>query len=451
MPKPHLHQRKTPLTATLSCVDFRGCSLSGATPTAMLTYETAVAAFQSWRSGADEPLSVALREAPDFVMAHVLQAYQLLGSRDPRQVRAARPVLARAAELPANELEGLHIAAISAILSDDYEGAKARLGQALALQPRDVLALQMAHSFDHVTGETVLARDRIAAVLPAWSSSVPGYPAVLAMYAFSLAECGEYDCAEQAARVALAENADDARAHHAMAHVFEMTERAEAGARWMMAHASRWSAGTVVATHCWWHVALFCLVQGHVDRALDLYDQHLHTEGERPLASLIDGAALLWRLELLGYDTSARFAELADDWAPHIDDGFCSFNDVHAMLAFVGARDGARARRLELSLARAQAQPTRHGYTTRQLGLPACRALIAFGENNDGFAIRLLANLPAYANRLGGSHAQRDVLHLTLLRAVERIRRPACHAPSDQGCGSLQGHPAERWRYGHGP
>ena len=35
------------------------------------------------------------------------------------------------------------------------------------------------------------------------------------------------------------------------------------------------------------------------------------------------------------------------------------------------------------------------------------------------------SNLPALAHRLGGSHAQRDVLHLTLLKAIERIRRPA--------------------------
>ncbi|MEO8121785.1 MAG: hypothetical protein ABI606_20985 [Rhodoferax sp.] len=37
----------------------------------------------------------------------------------------------------------------------------------------------------------------------------------------------------------------------------------------------------------------------------------------------------------------------------------------------------------------------------------------------------MLASLPALAHRFGGSHAQRDVLHLTLLQAVERIRRPA--------------------------
>ena len=49
---------------------------------------------------------------------------------------------------------------------------------------------------------------------------------------------------------------------------------------------------------------------------------------------------------------------------------------------------------------------------------------IGGGRGNDTLAVTLLASLPALAHRLGGSHAQRDVLHLTLLRAVERVRRP---------------------------
>ena len=125
-----------------------------------------------------------------------------------------------------------------------------------------------------------------------------------------------------------------------------------------------------------------------------------------------------------GSDTGIRWAELAAAWAPHIDDSFCSFNDLHAMLAFVGARDWDSAQRLELALVRSQSLPTRHGATTRQVGLPGCRALIAFGHGNDTLAITLFASLPALAHRIGGSHAQRDVLHLTLLHAIEGIRRP---------------------------
>ena len=407
----------------MSRIDPRGGRISGATPAASLPYERALAAFQSWRSGAGAPLAAALQEAPGFVMAHVLQAYLLLGSRDPRQVRAARPVLEHAARLPANARERLHLAAIAAVLADDYEAAKARLSEVLRKHPRDVLALQMAHSLDHTTSTPQRMSERIASVLPAWSSELPGYHAVLAMHAFALGECGEYAQAEDRARAALAMNADDARAHHAMAHVFEMTDRPAAGLRWMNAHAEFWASGTAVVTHGWWHVALYHLALGQTDLALALYDRQIRADRSEELADLVDATALLWRLHLLGVDTPSRFGELARAWTPHIDDRFCSFTDIHAMLAFVGALDWSRAQRLEQSLIRAPTA-TRHGATTRDLGLPACRGLMAFGRGRHALALTHLASLPALVHQLGGSHAQRDVLHLTLLQAVERLRRP---------------------------
>ncbi|MDQ6916619.1 MAG: tetratricopeptide repeat protein [Pseudomonadota bacterium] len=408
----------------MNITDRRGCAISGATPTALDAYERALAASQSWHTGAMEQLGVALKEAPSFVMAHVLQAWLLLSSRDPRRVRPARPVLARAAALSANERERGHLAAIAAALDDDYERTKERLGEVLRMHPRDALALQVAHSFDYLTGDLICMRDRVRSILPAWSSDLPGYHAVLAMHAFSLEECGEYGRAEQAAHEALALNPADARAHHVMAHVFEMTDRADAGVRWMSEHKAGWATETIVATHCWWHLALFHLAPGPVDRALALYDERIRAGRSAEVSDLIDASALLWRMDMRGGGTGARWVELADAWAPHIDDRFCSFNDLHAMLAFVGARDWNRAQRLEQVLTSSHSSPTRHGETTRLLGLPAARALMAFGQSKYTVAISLLASLPALAHRLGGSHAQRDVLHLTLLRAIEHVRRP---------------------------
>ena len=409
----------------MSAVDERGCAISGATPSALQAYERALAAVLGWRGGADEQVALALREAPTFVMAHVLQAYALLCSRDPLRVRSAHPVLARASGLVANERERGHLAAIAAMLGDDYERAKTLLGELLRLHPRDALALQVAHSFDYVTGDVARLNDRVAAVLPAWASDLPGYHAVLSMHAFSLEECGEYERAERTAHAALAMNPFDARAHHVMAHVFEMTERADAGVRWMNGHIAGWGVDTVAATHCWWHLTLFHLAQSQPDRALALYDRRVRAGHSGAIADLIDAASLLWRIHLSGGDTGTRWAELAAAWTPHIDDRFCSFNDLHAMLAFVGARDWDSAQRLKLALVKSQSLPTRHGGTTRQIGLPACRALIAFGHGNDTLAITLFASLPELAHRIGGSHAQRDVLHLTLLDAIEGIRRPA--------------------------
>jgi tetratricopeptide (TPR) repeat protein len=409
----------------MSSVDERGCPISGATPVAAQAYESALAAFQGWRNGADAQLATALREAPRFAMAHVLQAYLLVCSRDPRRVRSASRVLAHAGGLATNERERLHLAALNALLADDYEGAKTRLGELLRLQPRDVLALQASHAFDYVTGDAAGMRERVAAVLPAWPRDLPGYHAVLVMHAFALVENGEYEQAEQAACAALALNPFDARAHHVMAHVFEMTARADAGVRWMNEHVAGWGVDGTAVTHCWWHLALFHLAQDRSDLALTVYDRHVRSGHSSGVADLIDASALLWRIQLRGGDAGSRWTELAAAWAPHIDDAFCSFNDLHAMLAFIGARDWERAQRLESTLAKSQSLPTRHGATTRQLGLSACRALIAFGRGDYTLAITLLASLAARAHPLGGSHAQRDVLHLTLQQAIERVRRPA--------------------------
>jgi tetratricopeptide (TPR) repeat protein len=409
----------------MSGYDERACPVSGATPAAAQAYERALAAFQGWRGGADEHLATALREAPRFAMARVLQAYLLVCSRDPRRVRSAQHVLAHTAGIETNRRERLHLAALTAVLADDYEGAKARLGELLNLHPRDVLALQVAHAFDYVTGDAVRMLERVVAVLPAWDASLPGYHSVLAMHAFALVECGEFEHAEAVARAALAHNPFDARAHHVMAHVFEMTARPDAGLRWMSEHLTGWGADGTAVTHCWWHVALFHLAQGRSDRALTVYDRHVRSSQSSEVADLIDASSLLWRIQLHGGDAGARWTELAAAWAPHIDDAFCSFNDVHAMLAFVGARDWKRAQRLESKLARSQTQRTRHGATTRRLGLSACRALIAFGRGNYTLATTLLASLAPSAHPLGGSHAQRDVLHLTLQRAIDEFRRPA--------------------------
>lgn len=408
----------------MNIIDNQGFPLSGATPAAHAAYEHALANFRRWHTGADAQVDLALRDTPAFVMAHVLQAWLLVCSRDPHRAQSAHTVVARAAPLPANERERGHLAALAAVLDDDFERALAWLAELLRSHPRDLLALQVAHVLDYYLGDTARLADRAASVLPAWSREVPGYHAVLSMHAFGLVENGEYDRGEDAARAALELDPLDARAHHAMAHVFEMSERPDDGARWLTGHTPDWSVRTVVATHCWWHLALFHLSAARQDKALETYDEHVRERRSGALADLIDAAALLWRIELARGSAGTRWTELAAAWEPHVDDAYCSFTDIHAMLAFVGARDWKRARRLERSLVAAQSRPTRHAATTRLLGLPVCRALMAYGRGNDPLAIRLLAGVPAHVHRLGGSHAQRDVLHLTLQRAVERMRRP---------------------------
>lgn len=422
----HDSKRNPPRTSAHAtrAVDARGYPVSGANHAALVAFESALEAFQCGRDGAQSAIDVALSEAPRFVMARVLAAYFALSGRDPRIVDGARPFLALAHGLDADARERAHLDAIAAMLADDYVGGLRRLDALLREHPLDLPALLMAQSIDLATGSPFTMRARVEAALPAWTPDMPGYDGVLAMHAFSLGECGDYAPAEAVARAVLERNPTHARALHAMAHVFEMTDRPAEGERWMLQHGDAWAGASSFRVHCSWHVALFALSQRQPERALAMVDDDLRAVRSRDISDLIDATSLLWRLELDGTRTGRRFDELADAWSAHIDDHHCSFNDVHATLAFVGAGRWDHAARLEAALAQRQHQPNRHAVTTREFGLAACRGLIAFGRGEHERAIALLGSLPAQAHRLGGSHAQRDVLHLTLLHAVEAVRRP---------------------------
>jgi hypothetical protein len=417
--------------------DFRDDAVTAATPVALEAFESALALFQSWRAGMNEPVERALLLAPDFTMAHVLAAHRHLTSRDPTRVMKAHAPYRRLRELHANRREQLHIDAIGATLADDYRGAKALLGALLAEYPRDVLALQVAHSFDYVTGDVEQMAARTSTFLDGWSSTLPGYAAVLAMHAFSLVEAGHYRSAERTVQSALSLDPGDGRAHHALAHVQEMSERPATGLRLLEESMPLWSTGTVVTTHLWWHQALFHLSSGDDASALSIYDRHIRIGRSHEVPDLIDASALLWRLMLAGVDVNDRWTELASAWAPRMRDAFCTFNDLHAMMAFVGAGDERAAEALQDELLSSLRTPTRYAETTRLVGLPACQGLAAFGQGHYGDAVERLGSVPQSMYRIGGSHAQRDVLYLTLMGGIERLRRPDSRRPRTTGVPSL--------------
>jgi tetratricopeptide (TPR) repeat protein len=335
----------------------------------------------------------------------------------------ARACLERARHLPQDARERMHLAAIATSLTGDWERARELLACILERHPRDLLALAVSHTIDLYLGDTRDLRARVAAVLPAWSRADAGFHGVLAMLAFGLEECGEYARAEDAALAALELDAGDIRAHHARCHVLEMQGRAAEGVRWMGERAPHWSGSGASSTHVWWHLALYHLELGNAAQALEIYDRRIGAAAPPALAELIDASALLWRLHLRGATLGDRWSVLAARWAPRAEDAYCAFNDLHAMLAFVGAQ----RRDLQRRLLRAQRRRLAHGGTNegmlRDVGLPACAALDAFGRGRYDRAAELLSALPAVSHRLGGSHAQRGLLGLTHRAAQAQLMR----------------------------
>jgi hypothetical protein len=58
---------------------------------------------------------------------------------------------------------------------------------------------------------------------------------------------------------------------------------------------------------------------------------------------------------------------------------------------------------------------------SREIGVPGCEGLAAFGQGDYARTIELLMPLRGKANRFGGSHAQRDMFSWTLTEAAIRL------------------------------
>jgi hypothetical protein len=191
----------------------------------------------------------------------------------------------------------------------------------------------------------------------------------------------------------------------------------------MQGNAESWSFDSSFAVHNWWHLALFHLELGDVDEVLRLYDGPIYGKRSKIVLEMTDASAMLWRLSLRGIDVGDRWSALADDWAPLASSGSYAFNDVHAMMAFVGAnRDKAQAAVLEAQR-EAMAGGGDNVMFTRSTGYPVALALQAFGRGNYTEVVRLLRPIRNRAFQFGGSHAQRDLLDLTLIEAALRSRQ----------------------------
>jgi hypothetical protein len=367
-----------------------------------------------------DPLA-AVRAAPASAQSRIIEASLLVCSRYPLDFAEAGRVYLRLRDLDLTADEEMHLRAIGAAVQGDYAAGARIYDEILAQAPLDALALAVAQVFDYYLGNPRSQLARTTRALKAWRAGKPGYHAVLSLHAYALQECGDYEAAEEAAQRALALQPWDVRAHHAMAHVMEMQGRFEEGIRWMGRRSGLWSAAGVASTHLWWHIALYHVELGRLAHAAAIYDHRIQGGA---LSELIDASALLWRLHLAGADVASRCRTLAARWAPHAEDGHCAFNDLHAMMAFVAGGRADCATRLLATLERRVARPWGANHDmTRLVGLPACRALEAFGRGDFDAAERMLRGLPPVAHRIGGSHAQRDVLHLT--RSAAALRKGA--------------------------
>ena len=388
--------------------------------------EETLAQYLGWNGDPVATLQAAVDADPDFVLGYsTLSAFNSLGGVKGDAAAVRLPLLAAARITRAlTPRERLHLSGAKAWADGDITGAAQCWEQAVAADPADLLALRLAHDTHFFLGALEKLRDVPLSVLPAYEKD-PRRGFVLGMAAFGLEETGHYGQAEKAGRAAVELNPADAWAVHAVAHVLEMEGRPEEGVAWLRGLEPHWTPAAALAVHNWWHAALYLIELGRLDEALALYDAHIRATPSEMVLDLVDAAALLWRLELVGADVGARWQALSPAWRIYAEDHVLAFNDLHIALTLEGAGETAAADALEASIERyAATHDGTDAKVSAELGLPVIRAMRAYRRGDHASTVALLAPIFKRLSPIGGSNAQRDLIIQTLGIAAFKAGEP---------------------------
>lgn len=408
--------------------DAYGLEVTAATGEAVGAYDKALGDFLEYRLATADHVKAALGADPDFLMGLCFRGYMLmqLGTSQVAGKVASVVEAAKARAEGGTPRERLHVTALDHWSQGHVRAACRAWEEILVEAPQDLLALRLHHFMSFWQGRRADLRDAPAAALAALGEGTPGYGFVLGMLSFGLEECGDYAQAETLGREACERNDDDLWAKHAVAHVLEMQCRHDEGSDWLDRPYGVWEDRNPFKDHVWWHLALFALERGDMEKVFDIYEREVRVDESGFYLDVQNAASLLMRLELAGADVGERWAELADLAETRTDDHVMPFTDAHYMLALAGAGRQASAESYLESLRRfAEDGGGDAAAVTRTLTVPLAEGLLAYGEGRHGAAVDALEPIRHDLAPLGGSHAQQDVFQQILIDAAMKDGRTA--------------------------
>jgi len=412
--------------------DLHSLTNSTSSADAGAAMEHALSSFLKFRLDAREHLSRCLAADPEFGLAHCLKGYfaMLLYKQAGVAPAAQSARTARALVAKATAREQSHVEALDAWAAGDLDRTLAIWEAILADHPTDTLALRLAHLKYFWLGRPRDMRASIERVVPRWSRDLPGWGAVLSCRCFAHEECGDYATAEAAGRAAVELDPADLWATHAVAHVMEMQDRHDEGIAWLGELEQHWAGANNLLHHLWWHRALFHLERREFDEVLDLYDRRFR-DLNSPLAQVqpdfhIDiqnAASMLFRLERHDVPVGDRWIELADKAEKRIGDCRSPFTLPHWLMALAATgRYEAAERMLDALRAFSRGSET-IAATVGEVALPVGQAVLAHRRGQYARAVELMRPVLDDMHRLGGSHAQQDVLNQLFLDAAVKAER----------------------------
>jgi tetratricopeptide (TPR) repeat protein len=429
--------------------DRYGLSLSTASSAAAQNYCDGIDLMLSAWTGAVEAFERAIAADPDFALPVIARArmHTLYQQGD-----VARKLATTARELVAKHgtaRETSHVETLALAIEGNLPAALASTLKHLESWPRDAAVFSLPlGAFGLYAFSGMADHDQARQDLCARHSAHYGEDWwFLTNYGWAMTENGEVAKGRAMTERAFALHRNNAHCAHALLHaMFEDGSVEEADAL-----VEQWIGGYdrtgLLHPHIRWHQALGALDVGDIDKVLAIYTDVLHPSisAAPPLNVMSDCASLLWRLTAHGHAVPRQLWDDTDAyarrWFPKMS---LPFVEIHmALLAAATGNQAALDERCAAIERRLADGKLPAGPVVPQM----CRALNAFAGEDYAACVSLLEPVLHDVVRIGGSHAQREIIEDTFIVALIRSGELArAHALLDKRLHRRPSPRDTRWR-----
>jgi tetratricopeptide (TPR) repeat protein len=402
-------------TATAVPADRYGQVVSTRSAEAATSYYDAVDRCLALDATAVEAFRAALAADPDLAVAYAGLGVSLASDGRDDEARAAFGDARRLLHAGSDRLTSRERRQIELVTSPpEYLAA---FDEHLEAYPGDLLVLSVAAGL--LSGRRVAAgtgRDGLLGLARRCVAAFPGDWALEGIRAMELEEAWSFDAAEAAAQLALRARPDNRAACHGYVHVLHETGRLVALEAFLADWFDRVDDQSPLQTHLHWHDVMIAVEQDDVEGVLRRYEATVSPGVSSRRTTLVDSAAVLWRLRVDGVDDLP--------WSPVVGLarallgrlGTALF-DVHAALALaVGDRPGLEALRT--------AWKQDHRRPHRGVVCALLDGIAAYVEGRFDVAAESIGAVTAALVVMGGSRLQQDVMVDTLCDALARSGEP---------------------------
>jgi hypothetical protein len=402
--------------------DRYGLALSTTSADAAAAYRDGVDLMLSAWPGASEAFERAIAADGEFALARIARArmhtiYQQ-GEAARKQAALARESVAKRG----TEREKGHVETLALASEGNIPAALAAALKHIESFPRDAVVLSLPlGAFGLFAFSGMADHDQARQDLCERYASHYGEDWwFLSNYGWSMTENGQVARGRAMTERAFDKRRANAYATHALLHAMFEDGSADDADRLVTQWIGGYDRSGLLYGHIFWHQALGALEAGDAAKALSIYRNILNPplNPAPPLNVMSDCAALLWRLGAYGHAVPAGLWHEAEAYATaHFPKTSLPFVEMHMALLAAATRNSTaldeRLRAIERRLA--------DGKLPAGPVVPAmCRALHAFADEDFSACVRELEPVLADVARIGGSHAQREIIEDTFIVASIR-------------------------------